>query len=185
LTVEVAQSGPAVVEVTGPTTCGQPLGPAPQTVYWDPNHLGAGSEIVGAGQGSAGTWDIDDPYNNCWYAPALGQDVPWTDGANAIFAVAAGGPVSIFGPVNPASITIESGGYTIAGSTSGGSLAFDGTYGGSAINLDLHLQATISAPISVSGGDNMTIGGPGNLTVSGGITVGGGSQLILNGSLYS
>ena len=79
-------------------------------LYWDPDQTGTEDA------GGSGDWTTDgsDKY---WYDPSLGADVAWSDGSDAVFAGAAG-TVALSGTVSPASITFDTAGYCVTGTSS-------------------------------------------------------------------
>jgi autotransporter-associated beta strand protein len=109
----------------------------------------------GGGLSHAHVWSSVDA---CWFDPAAGEDVAWSDGSVAVFAGAAGDSVKISGSVSPASIEIKASGYTIAcpgslvlaadNTYTGGTTVFGGTLQvGSAANL-----GGVSARLTLDGG---------------------------------
>ena len=108
-----------------------------QPVEWDPS----GNP---ANLGGAGVWSVGVAV---WYDQATGMLVSWNDNYAAVFT-GAGHIATISGTVSTSSIEIDTNGYTIASSPSGGNFAI--FPGGTSIMVANGVVATI-APITGSG----------------------------------
>ena len=122
------------------------------TLYWHP--------VTGST-----AWDTS---TSNWSTQSDGGGTPttWSNGDNAVFWSTTANTAAISGTVQAAQITFETS-CTISGSSL--SLSSGSTIQVTAWNLN----ANISAPITISTGDVLTVDGPGLLTVSA-LTVSGG-----------
>ena len=145
--------------------------------YWD----GSGNDSL---QDSGGTWDNGTTSN--WVSG--GGDIPWVDGNTAVFGSGSPGggayTVTLGGNVQPANITFNNPGYTIAPDANN---LYSLTAGSNGMTVQANVPGTITAPISgtglltVQGNNALTLNG--NVNCSGGLTVTGGDALVLNGNL--
>ena len=74
------------------------------TYYWDPTKTG------GTGGGGAGTWNTAS-----WWTGAA--DAAWANGNDAVFGGSASGVVTLSASVNATSLTFNTAGYTLSGSS--------------------------------------------------------------------
>jgi len=130
------------------------------TLHWDGGDADGSN---GAGGGS-GTWDTDTTAN--WYPGSGTSDVVWSSATlnNAVFG-AAGGTVSISGPVAARSVTFDAAGYTVQS----GTLTMTGPW------VTANQNATISSVIAGSAG--LVKDGAGTLTLTNANTFTGGTTI--------
>ncbi|MEI8318734.1 MAG: DUF6531 domain-containing protein, partial [Planctomycetia bacterium] len=121
------------------------------TLYWDPDGIPGNNNVAtGAGLGGFGTWS-NAPIA-CWFNPATGKDVAWTNAAGdvAVFLGAAQQAVSVAGSVTCAAATFQSSFIELKSFASQpGSLEIAPS--GMSITVATGMPATISVPITGSG----------------------------------
>ena len=149
---------------------------APLTLYWDADGTASNNLTgTGAGLGGSGTWAAGS--GNCWYDPITGQDIPWVNGAQAVFTGSAGA-VTISGAVSASKITVTGGNVALQS----GSISLPSS-GGTTFEV-ANGTTTISSSLTGSGG--LTTSGGGTLALSGvntytGLTTAGGGTLRFSG----
>ncbi len=130
------------------------------TLAWD----GGDADGSNGAGGGTGTWDTDTTAN--WYPGSGTSDVVWSSATlnNAVFG-AAGGTVSISGPVAARSVTFDAAGYTVQS----GTLTMTGPW------ITANQDATISSVIAGSAG--LVKDGAGTLTLTNANTFTGGTTI--------
>lgn len=143
------------------------------SLYWDGSSSGADAD------GGIGTW-IADPAATNWDTSAIGgNDVPWTDGSEAIFG-GTGGLVSVSGTVSASSISFGAAGYSL----SGGKITLTGTPFIGIAGNDVALGSAIagSVPITKTGSGTLTISG--NNTNTGAFIIAEGTVKVGSASAF-
>ena len=118
-------------------------------LYWD------GTDIDADANGGAGTWDL--VATNWDNLPSAGNDVVWTNGLDAIFGGASGGPVTLDEPIQAGSLLFQVADYELSGSSL--------SLGGIAPTITTLADVTISSDLL--GSTVLTKSGAATLTLSG------------------
>ena len=143
------------------------------SLYWDGSSSGADAD------GGIGTW-IADPAATNWDTSVIGgNDVPWTDGSEAVFG-GTGGLVSVSGVVSASSISFGAAGYSL----SGGKITLTGTPFIGIAGNDVALGSVIagSVPITKTGSGTLTISG--NNTNTGAFIIAEGTVKVSSATAF-
>jgi len=121
------------------------------TLYWDPDGIPGNNNVTtGAGLGGSGRWS-NDPIA-CWFNPATGKDVAWTNapGDAAFFVGGSQAKVSVAGSITCAAATFQSNFLELQSDASqAGSLLIAPS--GITLSVATGTAVTISVPITGAG----------------------------------
>lgn len=154
------------------------------TLYWDPDGIPGNNNVAtGAGLGGSGTWS-NAPIA-CWFNPATGKNVAWTNAAGdvAVFTgppqipdkPVASGTVNVSGSVSCAEAWFQSNFYSLqSAAEQPGSISLPAS--GTSISVSTGIGATIDVPITGSG--TLSKGGEGLLVLTANETYTGATKVL-------
>lgn len=154
------------------------------TLYWDPDGIPGNNNVAtGAGLGGSGTWS-NAPIA-CWFNPATGKNVAWTNAAGdvAVFTgppqipdkPVASGTVNVSGSVSCAEAWFQSNFYSLQSEAAQpGSISLPAS--GTSISVSTGMGATIDVPITGSG--TLSKGGEGLLVLTANETYTGATKVL-------
>lgn len=134
------------------------------SLYWDGSSSGADAE------GGSGTWSTAPSTANWDTSASGGNDVPWTNGSDAVFG-GTGGLVTVSATVSASSLSFGSVDYSL----SGGNVTLTGTPVIDIAGNDVALGSTITGSVSISKTGTGTLTLSGVNTYSGVLTIAGGT----------